>query len=183
MSGVRPARIATMKRLKTILVAAIVLAALAADSAPASAAVGLAPAHGFAPRQLLVKVEGGRSRQLRLPAGVGVREAAQDPGLVATELADYLVGRNVPFREAHEIVGKVLRAAEQDGKSIRELPIARLKEFSPAFGDDLGNALTVESALARKTAPGGTSPAAVAAALADFKKRIAAANAATGSAR
>src|SRR5580692_8616181 len=102
-------------------------------------------------------------------------EAAQDPGLVATELADYLVGRGVPFREAHEVVGKVLRAAEHDGKSIRDLPIARLKEFSSAFGDDLGNALTVESALARKTAPGGTSPAAVSAALAEFKKRIAAA--------
>ena len=101
-----------------------------------------------------------------------MREAAQDPGLVATELADYLVGRGVPFREAHEIVGKVLRAAEQDGKSIRKLPIARLKEFSNAFGDDLGSALTVESALARKAAPGGTSPAAVAAALAEFKKRI-----------
>jgi len=104
-----------------------------------------------------------------------LREAAQDPGLVATELADYLVGRGVPFREAHEVVGKVLRAAEHDGKSIRDLPIARLKEFSSAFGDDLGNALTVESALARKTAPGGTSPAAVSAALAEFKKRIAAA--------
>jgi argininosuccinate lyase len=102
-----------------------------------------------------------------------LREAAQDPGLVATELADYLVGRGVPFREAHEVVGRVLRAAEQDGKSIRELPIARLKEFSSAFGEDLGNALTVESALARKAAPGGTSPTAVAAALADFKKRIA----------
>jgi len=38
------------------------------------------------------------------------------------------------FREAHEIVGKVLRAAEQDRKSIREMPLARLKEFSPVFG-------------------------------------------------
>jgi argininosuccinate lyase len=114
-----------------------------------------------------------------------LKEAAQDPGLVATELADYLVGRGVPFREAHEIVGKVLRAAEHDKKSIRDLPIARLKEFSSAFGEDLGAALTVESALARKAAAGGTSPGAVAAALVDFKKRIAesAATTATGSAR
>jgi argininosuccinate lyase / amino-acid N-acetyltransferase len=114
-----------------------------------------------------------------------LKEAAQDPGLVATELADYLVGRGVPFREAHEVVGKILRAAEHDKKSIRDLSIARLKEFSPAFGDDLGSALTVESALARKAAAGGTAPSAVAAALSDFKKRIAAVatNAATGSAR
>jgi argininosuccinate lyase len=103
-----------------------------------------------------------------------LKEAAQDPGLVATELADYLVARGVPFREAHEIVGKVLRAAEQDGKSIRELPMARLQQFSPAFSGDLTGALTVESALARKAAAGGTSPAAVSAALADFKKRAAA---------
>ena len=114
-----------------------------------------------------------------------LEEAAQNPGLVATELADYLVGRGVPFREAHEVVGKVLRAAEQDKKSIRDLPIARLKEFSHAFGDDLGSALTVESALARKSAAGGTAPSAVAAALEDFKRRIAAfaTHTATGSAR
>jgi argininosuccinate lyase len=114
-----------------------------------------------------------------------LKEAAQDPGLVATELADYLVGRGVPFREAHEVVGKVLRAAEHDKKSIRDLPVARLKEFSSAFGDDLSSALTVESALARKAAAGGTAPSAVAAALADFKKRIAASatSADTGSAQ
>ena len=63
-----------------------------------------------------------------------LRAAAQDPALVATEVADYLVTFGVPFREAHEIVGKVLRAAEQEGKSIREMPMDRLKEFSPAFG-------------------------------------------------
>jgi argininosuccinate lyase len=99
-------------------------------------------------------------------------EAAQDPGLVATELADYLVALRVPFREAHEIVGKVLRAAEQEGKSIREMPIERLKAFSPAFGNGLGAALTVDAALARRSVPGGTAPAAVRAALEDFKARL-----------
>ena len=72
-----------------------------------------------------------RFREARL------REAAQDPALVATEVADYLVAQGVPFREAHEIVGKVLRAAEQEGKSIREMPLDRLRQFSPAFGRDL----------------------------------------------
>ena len=100
-------------------------------------------------------------------------EAAQDPALVATELADYLVGKGVPFREAHEIVGKVLRATEQDGKSIRELPVARLKEFSTAFGHDFAAALTLEASLARRAVPGGTAPKAVRAALDDFDTRLA----------
>jgi argininosuccinate lyase len=102
-----------------------------------------------------------------------LREAAQDPGLLATELADYLVARDVPFREAHEIVGKVLRAAEQDGKSIRELPLARLKEFSPAFGPDFSAALTLEASLNRRAVPGGTGPKAVRAALDEFNARLA----------
>ena len=98
--------------------------------------------------------------------------AAQDPALVATEVADYLVAFGVPFREAHEIVGKVLRAAEQEGKSIREMSIERLKEFSPAFGRELGTVLALESALARRAVPGGTAPGAVRAALAGFKSRL-----------
>jgi argininosuccinate lyase len=101
-----------------------------------------------------------------------LREAAQDSALVATELADYLVAFGVPFREAHEVVGKVLRAAEQEGKSIREMPIERLKEFSPAFGRDLATVLTLESALARRAVAGATAPAAVRAALGDFKARL-----------
>jgi argininosuccinate lyase len=101
-----------------------------------------------------------------------LREAAQDPALVATEVADYLVATGVPFRDAHEIVGKALRAAEQDGKSIREMPIERLKEFSPAFGRDLATVLALESALARRATAGGTAPGAVRAALEDFKQRV-----------
>ena len=102
-----------------------------------------------------------------------LREASQDPALVATEVADYLVAFGVPFRDAHEIVGKVLRAAEEDGKSIREMPLDRLKQFSPAFGRDLGTVLTLESALARRSIAGGTAPGAVRAALEHFKARAA----------
>ena len=100
-------------------------------------------------------------------------QAAQDPALVATEVADYLVTFGVPFREAHEIVGKVLRAAEQEGTSIREMPLERLREFSPAFGPSLRTVLTLESALARRATRGGTAPSAVRAALQDFKARLA----------
>ena len=102
-----------------------------------------------------------------------LREAASDPSLVATEVADYLVACGVPFREAHEIVGKVLRAAEREGKSIREMPLEKLKEFSPAFGRDLSTVLTVDAALARRASPGGTAPGAVRSALGDFETRLA----------
>ncbi len=102
-----------------------------------------------------------------------LREAAEDPALVATELADYLVAKGIPFREAHEIVGKVLRASEQDGKSIREMSLGRLKEFSPAFGGEVSTVLALESALARRAVSGGTAPGAVRAALEDFNKRLA----------
>ncbi len=108
-----------------------------------------------------------RFREARL------REAAQDPALVATEVADYLVAQGIPFREAHEIVGKVLRAADQDGKSIRELPLDRLRQFSPVFGAELSTVLTLESALARRAVAGGTAPGAVRAALDDFTSRLA----------
>jgi argininosuccinate lyase len=101
-----------------------------------------------------------------------LREAAQDPALVATELADYLVAAGTPFREAHEIVGKILRAAEKEGMSIREMPLERLKEFSPHFGRDLATVLSVESALNRRATQGGTAPAAVRAALEDFNLRV-----------
>ena len=101
-----------------------------------------------------------------------LREAAQDPALVATEVADYLVAQDIPFREAHEIVGKLLRAAEQDGRSIRELPLERLREFSPVFGREVETVLTLESALARRGIAGGTAPGAVRAALKEFQARL-----------
>jgi argininosuccinate lyase len=98
-----------------------------------------------------------------------LRQAAQDPALVATEAADYLVAMGVPFREAHEILGKVLREAEKEGISIREMPLEKLKEFSPAFGRDLSTVLTVEAALARRAVAGGTAPGAVRAAIGEYK--------------
>ena len=102
-----------------------------------------------------------------------LRAAAQDPALVATEVADYLVTFGVPFREAHEIAGKVFQAAEKEGKSIREMSVERLKEFSPIFDRNLATALTLESALARRASYGGTAPGAVRSALQEFKSRLA----------
>ncbi len=100
-----------------------------------------------------------------------LREMAADPGLVATEAVDYLAGKGVPFREAHEIVGRVIREAECSGHTLLTLPLEKWKQHSPKFGADLTAWLTVESAVARKKSPGGTSLEMVAAALADAQER------------
>jgi argininosuccinate lyase len=101
-----------------------------------------------------------------------LRSGAEDPGLLATEMADFLVLRGVAFREAHEIVGKVLRAAEKEGKSLREFPLHRLLDFSSAFTPEIGPVLTIGSALARKSVRGGTAPQAVRESLNEFQSRV-----------
>jgi argininosuccinate lyase len=101
-----------------------------------------------------------------------LRAAAADPALLATEAADYLVARGVPFRQAHEIVGQAIREAERQGKQMQELPLETLRKFSPAFGADLGSALTVEAALARRRVPGGTAPESVRGALVEIRARL-----------
>jgi argininosuccinate lyase len=101
-----------------------------------------------------------------------MREAASDPALLATEAADYLVARGVPFREAHEIVGRVVREAEKQGRPWTELPLDTLKKFSAAFESDFGKSITLEAALGRRSVPGGTAPEMVRAALAECRARL-----------
>jgi argininosuccinate lyase len=101
-----------------------------------------------------------------------LRQAASDPALVSTEAADYLVRRGVPFRQAHEIVGKIVREAERVGGSWTALPLEQLKKFSPLFDADLYAALTPEAALAARAVHGGTSPERVREAVAAAKKRL-----------
>ncbi len=102
-----------------------------------------------------------------------LREAAGDDALLATEAAHYLVRRGVPFRQAHEIIGRIVRDAEREGQSWATLPLARLKTFSPFFDDDLRASLTVEQALKSRDVPGGTAPARVREALDDSRQRLA----------
>jgi len=101
-----------------------------------------------------------------------LREAAGDASLLATEAADYLVRKGVPFRQAHEAVGQAVREAERRGQPWPSLPLAGLQSFSPAFGEDLPTALTLDAALASKNLPGGTAPAQVRAAIADCQARL-----------
>jgi argininosuccinate lyase len=101
-----------------------------------------------------------------------MRQAAADPALLATEAADYLVNRGVPFRQAHEIIGTLIREAERQGKSWTELPLDELRKFSPVFEADWQKAVTLKSALARRRVPGGTAPETVRAALAECRARL-----------
>jgi argininosuccinate lyase len=98
--------------------------------------------------------------------------AAQDSALLATQAAHYLVRRGLPFRQAHEIIGRVVREAERAGESWTAMPLAKLKTFSPLFGSDLQSALTLDAALESCDVPGGTAPARVREALADCQARL-----------
>jgi argininosuccinate lyase len=101
-----------------------------------------------------------------------LKAAASNPALLATEAADYLVDKGVPFRQAHDIVGKVLREGEKQNVPWTALPIDTLKKISPAFEADFAKSLSVEAALAAKKVSGGTAPECVRAAIADLEGRL-----------
>lgn len=89
-----------------------------------------------------------------------MREAAGGSAL-ATDLAEYLVGRGVPFRQAHEIVGAIVRETSEAGRTLEDLSIAELQRYSSAFGNDAGSILRAETSVARRAIEGGPSPSAV----------------------
>ncbi len=94
-----------------------------------------------------------------------MRAAVADGYLNATDLADYLVTKGVPFRSAHEIVGRIVRHGIEKGRRLEELPLSVLRRFSPAFRADVARHLKLEGCVARRQSFGGTSPARVAEAL------------------
>jgi argininosuccinate lyase len=101
-------------------------------------------------------------------------EAAQAGFMNAWAAATYLVKRGVPFRLAHEQVGKAVRLSLERGCNLQDLPLEDLRQFSSAFGEDFQSHLTLQSVLGIHDVPGGTAPARVQQALAEAKQRIAA---------
>ena len=89
--------------------------------------------------------------------GDKTRQAAEESYILATDLADYLVRKGVPFREAHSIVGELVRYAMDKGKTFKELDISEYKSFSPDFGDDVYS-ITVEASVEARNVSGGTAP-------------------------
>ncbi len=86
-----------------------------------------------------------------------MRAAANSGFTLATELADYLATKGVPFRQAHGIVGTVVRDCIERGATLDQLTLAELRRFSPHFDRDVRRWLTLEAAVNRRRAPGGTS--------------------------
>jgi argininosuccinate lyase len=82
--------------------------------------------------------------------------ALQGGGMLATELADYLVTRGVPFREAHAITGRIVRWALDEGRELPELSLEELRRFSPKFELSVVQRMTVRGAINRKAQTGGT---------------------------
>ena len=101
-----------------------------------------------------------------------MRATAAEGYLGATDLADYLVARKVPFREAHGIAGRIVRRAIDLGLMLEDLPLEEYRRISPLFRRDLYACLRLESVVARRSVTGGTSAGQVRGALRRYRKRI-----------
>ncbi len=101
-----------------------------------------------------------------------MRESATSGHLNATELADYLVARKMPFREAHSLVGKIVMRASELGCSLEELPLREYQSFSSLFESNLYRCLSLNRTLSRRKERGGTAPATVRRAMRSFRAKI-----------
>jgi argininosuccinate lyase len=102
-----------------------------------------------------------------------MRATAGEHFATATDLADYLVRKGLPFRAAHEVVGRAVLHASQQGATLEGLTLEELRRFSPLIDADVKDALGVEASLRARTVTGGTGPAAVRHALASARALIA----------
>jgi len=102
-----------------------------------------------------------------------MRRAAAEGYSTATDLADYLVRKGLPFREAHEVVARAVKAASARGVDLAELPMAQLREFSPLIDDDVQPVLTLEGSVSARDHSGGTAPSQVLKQVAHWQQRLA----------
>jgi argininosuccinate lyase len=110
-------------------------------------------------------------RSLRFDAD-RMRVAAGTHYATATDLADYLVKKGLPFRQAHEVVGRVVSHAEKIGTALEKFRLEDLTRYSPLFAPDVFDALSVEASLRARAVTGGTAPEAVAQELALAKALV-----------
>lgn len=95
---------------------------------------------------------------------------AIDPAMMATDLADYLVGKGIPFRKAHELTGRVVRVAGERQVSLAEMPIEEYQAISPAFDAEVYQVFDPMKSIQKRNAIGGTSPQSVKNQLAGIRK-------------
>ena len=101
-----------------------------------------------------------------------MQDALRQGFATATDLADYLTRKGLPFRDAHEAVGLAVRRAEELGVDLAQLPLAELQRFSSLIADDIFSVLTVDGSLAARDHLGGTAPSQVRAAIARARRQF-----------
>ncbi|MDE3119213.1 MAG: argininosuccinate lyase [Nitrospirota bacterium] len=99
-------------------------------------------------------------------------ESVESGYLLATELADYLVTKGLPFRQAHAVTGRIVRACVEGDRDLRDLTVADLRTFSDRFQKDALAVITVDGALRRKAQVGGTAPQRVAARIREWERAL-----------
>ncbi len=107
-----------------------------------------------------------------VPRAERMRASAEEGYTTATDLADYLVLKGLPFREAHHLVGRIVAWAEERGLKLWEIPLQELRRFSELIQDDVYQWLTVEGSVARRRTLGGTAPERVREALARAREAL-----------
>ena len=118
-----------------------------------------------------VRVFAGMIPQLTVNSGAMYR-AASSGFSTATDLADYLVRKDIPFRDAHEIVGKAVQAAEQAGYDLSNMPLESLQQFSRKIESDVYDVLTLEGSVRARDHVGGTAPQQVLAAIRKVREKM-----------
>jgi argininosuccinate lyase len=101
-----------------------------------------------------------------------MEQAALKGYATATDLADYLVKKGLPFRDAHEIVAHAVKAAASHNCDLSELPLNVLQQFNPQIGKDVYDALSLRGSLNARNTLGGTAPAQVNAQIARHRGRL-----------
>src|SRR6266487_3964788 len=112
---------------------------------------------------MLPKIEINRDR---------MEAAAGDPNLLATDLAEYLLKKGTPFREAHEIVGELVAHAVEAGLRLNEIPLSDMRSFSPLFDIDVARVFDVRHSLAERRAIGAPAPENIAAQITRWHKLL-----------
>jgi argininosuccinate lyase len=106
------------------------------------------------------------------PVPSAMRAAVLEGHATATDLADYLVRKGVPFRDAHDVVARAVREADSAGVDLAALPLSSLRAFSNKIEADVKRILTPEGSVAARKHIGGTAPAEVRRAVARARKRL-----------
>ncbi len=101
-----------------------------------------------------------------------MRLAAQKGFINATDLADYLVGKGLPFRSAYKLSGQLVHLCQEQGTVLEELPLSAYRELSPLFGGDLYDAINLDNCLNRRTSLGGPTAASVEAQIKIMKEEL-----------